>query len=257
MKTIRIYIIILFLLIVSCPAFSQNYNNTFYLGMGTGLSSYLGGYFGNAYAMKVLSDYTDDYYYNDYNYSYDNNTIWSPIQFDISGGVNVSENLSIELASTFIFAFDGNIDPEFVTGNNGRHDYLDRNSRSQLYAVPVSAALKIHYTDEFGSGVFFKAGPAFQYTSEEYDRIREYYNYENYYSYSSFVYLYTVSESKWLPGFTTSMGLQFQLSENTMSYTEFAYSYFNIHPNNKTALALDRAPEAQLFAFNAKVFFSF
>ena len=257
MKKVRIYIITILLFIVSLTSKAQNYNNEFYLGMGTGLSSYLGGYFGNAYAMKVLSDYSDYYYYNSYNYSYDNNTVWSPIQFDITGGVNVSENFSIELASTFIFAFDGNIDPEFVTGNNGRYDYLDRNSRSQLYAVPVSAALKFHSSDEYGSGFFLKAGPAFQYTSEEYDRVREYYSYEYYYPTSYFTYLYTVSKSEWLPGFTTSMGLQFQLSENTMSYTELAYSYFNINPNNQTALALDRAPEAQLFAFNAKVFFSF
>jgi hypothetical protein len=220
--------------------------------MGTGLSSYLGGYFGNAYSMKVLSDYSDDYYYNNYNYSYGNNTVWSPIQFDITGGVNVSENISIEVASSFIFAFDGYIDPEFVSGNTGRQDFLDRNSRSQLYAVPVSAALKFQSSDEYGSGFYLKAGPAFQYTSEEYDRVREYYSYDYYYPSSYFVYLYTVSKSEWLPGFTTAMGLQFQLSDNTMSYTELAYSYFNIDPNNQTALALDRAPEAQLFAFQCK-----
>lgn len=231
--------------------------NNFYLGMGTGISSYLGGYFGNAYSMKVLYDYYDDYYYNDYNYSYNNSTIWSPIQFDVTGGINLNENLALEFASTFIFAFDGHIDPEFVTGNNGRHDYIDRNSYSQLYAVPVSASLKFHSSDEYGSGFFIKAGPAFQYTSEEYDRLREYYYYENYYSYSSYAYLYTVSKSEWLPGFTTSLGLQFQISEYFIAYTELAYSYFNINPDNQTALALDRAPEAQLFAFNTKVFFSF
>ncbi|HMQ70604.1 MAG TPA: hypothetical protein PKC58_16630 [Ignavibacteria bacterium] len=257
MKTIGICIISYLLLIVSCPAHGQNYNNTFYFGMGTGLSSYLGGYFGNAYSMKVLSDYSDDYYFNDYNYSYDYNTVWSPVQFDLTGGVNVSENFALEFSSTFIFAFDGYIDPEFVSGSTGERDYLDRNSRSQLYAVPVSAALKFYSVDQYGSGFFLKAGPAFQYTSEEYDRVREYYSYEYYYPASYFTYLYTVSKSEWLPGFTTSLGLQFQISDNTISYTELAYSYFNIDPNNQTALALDRAPEAQLFAFNAKIFFNF
>lgn len=260
MKALRFYFISSLIIISLDTAPAQNYqNDNFYLGFGTGISSYLGGYFGKAYSMKVLYDYSDDYYYNYYDYEsdYSSTTIWSPIQFDISGGFKISENLSAEFTSTFLFAFNGLIDPEFVTGNTGNTDYIDRNSYSQLYAVPVSAALKIHYADQYGSGTFFKIGPAFQYTSEEYDRIREYYDYGKYYSYSEFVYLYTVSESRWLPGFTVSTGIMFDLSDYVSSYTELAYSYFKISGNNSTALALDRAIEAQLFSLNTKIYFSF
>ena len=41
--------------------YSTPYNN-FYVAMGTSVSSYVGGYFGNAYQLRVLSDYYDDYY---------------------------------------------------------------------------------------------------------------------------------------------------------------------------------------------------
>lgn len=258
MNAIKIYLTSALFIIFLNSAYAQNFQDgNFYFGFGTGISSYLGGYFGNAYSMKVLSDYSDDYYYNDYTSYYNTTTIWSPIQFDVTGGFNISENLSAEVSSTFLFSFNGLIDPEFKTGNNGHRDYIDRNSYSQLYSVPVSVTLNIHSVDQYGSGIFFKIGPAFQYTSEEYDRIREYYYYDKYYSYSDFVYLYTVSESKWLPGFTVSTGLQFDLSNGISSYTELAYSYFKISGNNSTALALDRAIEAQLFSLNTKIYFSF
>lgn len=234
------------------------YSDNFYIGVGTGISTYLGGYFGNAYAMKVMYDYYDDYYYNNYNYTYDNTTIWSPLQFDVTAGFRLNDYLSAEFNTTFLFSFDGLLDPQFVTGSNSRGDYIDRNGYSYLYSVPVSAALKFHSTDEYGSGFFFKAGPAFQYTSEEYDRIREYYSYDKYGSfYSGFYYLYTVSKTEWLPGFTVSTGISFQIADFTTSYTELAYSYFKINGNNRTALALDRAIEAQLFSLNTKIFFSF
>jgi len=264
LNILRTYIISALIFITSAPAQSQpDQNSNFYIGVGTGISTYLGGYFGNAYAMKVMYDYYDDYYdsyyynYNNYDYSYNNTTIWSPIQFDITAGFKLNDYLNAEFTSTFLFSFDGLIDPQFVTGTVGNRDFIDRNSYSTLYSVPVSAALKLHTTDEFGSGFFFKFGPAFQYTSEEYDRIREYYYYDKYESYSSYIYLYTVSKSEWLPGFTASTGISFQLSDYTSSYTELAYSYFKINGNNETALALDRAIEAQLFYLNTKIFFSF
>ena len=259
MKILKIHTIFVLIFFSSSVSKAQiNQESNFYIGVGTGITSYLGGYFGQAYAMKVLFDYNDDYYYNNYNYSYDNTTIWSPIQFDITAGFKLSDHLSAEFTSTFLFSFDGLVDPQFVTGSNGNRDFIDRNGYSSLYSVPVSAALKFNAVDEYGSGFFFKAGPAFQYTSEEYDRIREYYSYGKYgSSYSSFYYLYTVSKSEWLPGFTVSTGISFPLSDYTTSYTELAYSYFKINGNNETALALDRAIEAQLFSLNTKVFFSF
>lgn len=263
MKTFRIYVITLLILLCAGPSSSQtNEYNNFYIGIGTGISSYLGGYFGNAYAMKVMYDYYDDYYNsyyynNNYSYQYDNTTIWSPIQFDVTAGFKLNDYLNAEVTSTFLFSFDGLIDPEFETGTAGDRDYIDRNGYSYLYSVPVSIALKFQSYDEFGAGYFFKFGPAFQYTSEEYDRYREYYYYGKYNYYSDFVYLYTVSKTEWLPGFTASMGISFQLSEYSSSFTELAYSYFKINGNNETALALDRAIEAQLFSLNTKIFFSF
>ena len=235
-----------------------------YIGFGTALSSYLGGYFGNAYQMRVLSDpsdyyddYNDYYGYNSYG-SYDNYyTIWSPLEFDIITGYRLNDNMSLELSSTFLFHPNGRVDPQFVTGSINNRDYIDRNSISQLYAVPLSAAIKFHSSGADAEGFYLKFGPAMQYTSEEYDRIREYYYYEKYYEHSYFSYIGTVSESKWLPGFTASMGAQFSLTGYLSAYTELDYSYFKINGNNLNALALERAKEAQLFSLKTVVYLSF
>lgn len=248
------FVNILFIVtVISCSAShaQSDFNNNFYIGFGTGVSSYLGGYFGKAYSMKVLSDYDDDYYYDGYYSSYSNPTLWSPIQFDVVSG------FTAEFSSTFIFAFNGSVDPEFVTGSSGDRDYIDRNSYSQMFAMPVSATLNFHSSEEYGGGYFFKFGPAFQYTSEEYDRIREYYRYEKFNSYSSFAHLNTVSKTKWIPGFTVSTGIQMDLGDGMSSFTELSYSYFKISGDNSTALALDRAKEAQLFALNTRIYFGF
>lgn len=245
-----------------CQSYYSN-DNVIYFGAGTSVASYWGGYFGNAYHMKAFfDDYYNDYYYN-HSYSgsyYDNQyTLWSPLVFNISSGVNVTPYLSIEANASFLFCFDGNIDPEFKTGSSGSRDYIDRNSYSNLFAIPVSALLNLHSPLESDGSVYLKFGPSFQYTNESYDRIREFYDNSKYGSYTySIGYLGTVEKSKWLPGFSASMGLEYWLGDGMTSVTELSYSYYkNTDKNNSTALAIDRAPEAQLFSLSTSFRFSF
>lgn len=262
-KTIILY----FLLSNGTLSAQYSYDNTgtVYFGMGTSISSYLGGYFGNAYQMRVLSDYYDDDYYNsssayypnDYYYDQSYYTLWSPLQFDVAMGYNLHQNISLEFSSSFIFHYNGRVDPEFVSGTIGNNNYLDRNSYSTLFAIPVSATLNFHSSPGDNSGVFIKGGPAFQYTSESYDRIREHYSYNNYYYNSYYSYLGTYSKKRWLPGFTVAVGASFGMSEGITNFTEIQYSYFNINGNNSTALALDRAKEAQLFSLTTKFYINF
>ncbi|MBL8008057.1 MAG: hypothetical protein JNJ56_11025 [Ignavibacteria bacterium] len=232
-----------------------------YVGFGTALSSYAGGYFGNAYQMRVLSGYDDDYYdYYDYNEYYyeDDYTIWSPLEVDAVLGFRLEENLSLEFASSFLFHPNGRVDPQYEYGNIGEKNYVDRNSVSSLYAVPLSASLKLHSSGYSSDGVYLKIGAAVQYTSEEYDRYRKVYFYDNEYYYNVYYqYLGTFAESKWLPGFTGSIGAQFSLSDYMSAYTELDYSYFKINGNNSNALALERASYAQLFSFKTVVYVSF
>lgn len=257
MKNILV-IPILIIFLFSEKNYSQSYDSGdgFYSGFGTSISSYWGGYFGEAYQMRVLSSYD---YYDDINYSndnYDDYSIWSPYTISFTFGKHFSDNLSVEAESDFLFHFNGRVDPQFVTAEIGDQYFQDRNSYSTLFAIPISLSLKLSMEDESG-GAFIKIGPAWQYTSEQYDRIRNYYSYEYYNSYSYDVYLYNVSKDEWLFGFKTGMGLKYYMSDFTYAVTELEYAYFNINPTNKTALALDRAPEAQLFSLSAKVFFDF
>jgi hypothetical protein len=85
LRCLRLKIISFSLLLFSNASFAQySSGQNFYIGFGTGISSYLGGYFGQANEMKVLieynDDYSDDYYYDDYFSSYNNNTFWSQIR---------------------------------------------------------------------------------------------------------------------------------------------------------------------------------
>lgn len=251
----------MFVFMNSVNIHAQYYNNgdEFYTGFGTSVSSYWGGYFGQAYQMRVLSynDYYDSYDYSGYNYgSYynDDYTIWAPITLSFTLGKHLNEFLSIEAESEFLFHFDGRVDPQFFTIDTEVRSFQDRNDYATLFAMPLSLCLKLNIEDESG-GAFLKIGPAFQYTSEQYDRVRNYYSYEGYNIYSYDVLLYNVYKSEWLFGFKTGLGLTFYMSDFTYTVTELEYAYFNINPTNKTALALDRAPEAQLFSFSAKVFF--
>lgn len=235
-------------------------NSGIYFGAGTSVSSYLGGYFGNAYAMRVLS--SGSYYYDNYNnnynsYNYNSSTIWSPFQFSAVLGKNINDFLSIEAESDFIFHFNGRVDPQFTSGTSGNRNYLDRNDYASLFAIPVSVCFKLSGGFGNGSAAYLKIGPAFQYTSESYEKIREYYSDDDHGYYSYDIYMGSVSKQQWLPGFKTGIGLEYFISDFSYMVTELEYSYFNIDRTNNTALALDSAPEAQLFSLTTKVFFQF
>lgn len=239
---------------------AQVSGSSVYFGIGTSVSSYIGGYFGNAYALRVISPdsyYYDDYYYNYGYYDYDYYELWSPLQVDLTGGVMVSDNIAIETEASFVFHYNGRLDPEFESGSNNGRAYLDRNDYAQLYAVPISLTAKLMLRGGGGFDAYIKAGPAVQYTEESHERIREYYSYEGYNEYSYDTYLRTVSKERWLSGFRIGIGTQYVLDAFLGGYTELEYSYFDIDGDNSTALALDKAPEAQLFSLKTMLFFSF
>jgi len=261
LSNLAVIIVIMFSSVHNAGAQDGYYNEgSVYFGAGTSVSSYLGGYFGEAYAMRVLapsSYYYDSYSYNYGYYDYNDYTIWSPLQFDLTAGFYISDNLAIESEASFLFHYNGRVDPQFTSGTIGERDYLDRNDYAQLYAVPVSVTAKLILTGGGGYDAYIKAGPAFQYTNERYEKIREFYSYSGYNEYSSDVYLGTVEKTRWLNGFRVGIGTQYLLSDYMSGYTELEYSYFNINGDNSTALALDKAPEAQLFSLKTMIYFTF
>ena len=262
-------LLILFLIIpLSDSVFSQDYygGEGIYFGTGTSVSSYLGGYFGQAYQLRAFtnsSDYYDDYYnynyYNTYYYDddyYDTYTLWSPVQISFFAGTYISPLVAIESQAMFLIHYDGRVDPEFSSGYINKVYHSDRNDYAFLFAVPLSVCLKLMTPNTGGSSAYIKFGPAIQYTEESYDRIRDFYDPDSYYS-SYSVLLKSYSKNEWLYGFSAGMGLEYFVSGNSKVVTEIEYSYFNINPNYQTALALDRAPEAQLFSFATKFIIGF
>jgi len=266
MKTIKKILLLIFCLYVPLNVFSQ-YNleeEGIYFGMGTSVSSYLGGYFGQAYQLRAFTDnydYYDDYYsYNSSyyydSYYYDDYTLWSPVQVSFFMGSHISPLVSIESQAMFLIHYNGRVEPEFSSGYLNKVYYSDRNDYAFLFAIPLSLCLKLKTPDTGGSSAYLKFGPAIQYTEESYDRIREFFDDKHYYS-SYSVLLKSYSKSEWLHGFSAGIGLEYSMSYNSKIITEIEYSYFNINPSYQTALALDRAPEAQLFSFATKLYFSF
>ena len=186
--------IICILILISSAncCFPQDYysGENVYFGTGTSVSSYLGGYFGQAYVLRAFTsntDYYDDYYnynyYNTYNYDsyyYDDYTFWSPVQVSFYTGTYINSNVAVEAQSVFLFHYNGRVDPEFKSGFINEIYYSDRNDYAYLFAIPLSLCLKLMTPPEGGSSAYLKLGPAMQYTYESYDRIREIYDPKEY-----------------------------------------------------------------------------
>lgn len=155
MKNIFLLYLILFSAYLFTPqnAYSQYYKeNDFYIGIGTSLSSYVGGDFGSTFAMRYWNNYNDDpYYYNNnyYNrhssyYNY-NSGMLSPLQVDLALGTNISNYFSFQIESSFIWHLNGRADPKYETGTfNDNTDYIDRYDNSTLFSIPIIASLKVY-----------------------------------------------------------------------------------------------------------------
>jgi len=252
---------IFLVMLIAVPANSQYQYGTseYYVGFGSSIASYIGGYFGQAYQLRAFTVYDDYYYdyYNDYDYYYEDYTLWSPLVADFNLGKNINENVAFEISSAFVYHYNGRVDPQITSGSINGRDYIDRNDYSVLFAIPVSALIKLQTSSGTDNGAFIKAGPAFQYTSEKYDRVREYYSY-SYESRSYYGYLGTFEKAEWLPGFTVNIGINYALFPEVSVVTELGYSYFSISgQTHRSALALDNAPEAQMISFKTLINFDF
>jgi len=104
---ISIFVLFLFQKSVSAQKIESEEENTFYLGIGLSLSSYFGGNFGDRFKISYSQDesyyYDNSYYYEEPSYSL------APVQFSLSGGMNLNKKLSLELETSFISHGKGNI----------------------------------------------------------------------------------------------------------------------------------------------------
>jgi len=135
---ILILIILFFSLNGNISAQQSGREGSVYFGIGTGLSTYVGGEFGNRYSLRItLPGYYGNEYYNGYGHNnyygygyydnyYDDYTSMYPLQADFVIGVRASKNLSVELNTGVIWHYNGVPAPEYSYGRYGGEEYSDR-----------------------------------------------------------------------------------------------------------------------------------
>ncbi|HEY5123215.1 MAG TPA: hypothetical protein VIK14_05715 [Ignavibacteria bacterium] len=265
------------LLIFSVLLFALNGNLTaqcvqtdkrFYMGIGTGISTYVGGEFGNRFQIRVSGsnynnyDYNNNYYYNRYNYNdnyYDNSSFY-PLQADFTLGIKTSEMMSVEINAGIIWHNNGNPNPVYETGTYGNYDYTDRYDYSNVLAIPIKASVKIYPLWAIKAPLYLKAGYGVQYTHEELSRVREFYDPNSYYGYYDNVYSYPIAEysdSRWLHGFSVGIGFSYRVYEQFSGDVEVTYSNFFSELKEGSPLAMNQTKNIGNISLGTKVYFGF
>lgn len=256
--------------------FSQGLNsqtcerdNIFYIGLGSGFSSFVGGDFGSRFAIRVGTSYNgnnsyysnQNYYYERYDpdYYYDDETSLYPLQFDIVFGARPSEALAFELSTGLRWHSNGHPNPEYEYGTHNGMDYTDRYDYSTLMTVPLTASIKFYPLWKMKVPVYLTAGYSFMYTSEDVERVREFYDY-NYYGYEYSLYEYPLalySSSKWLHGMKAGMGFTYNIMNNMAGDIELAYTNYWSEVRNGSPLAMFRTKNIGNISLNMRVIYGF
>jgi len=265
-----IYFLLLFFLF-SVLVYSQRYDveisndyPKFYIGIGFGLQSYIGGDFGKTYSLRFSGNdnYYDDYngYYNSYNYGYRDyeNDLISPIGFDVAAGIELNSYLSIELESSFIWHLFGRPDRQYETGFLGNEYYIDCWDDSRLYANPIFLGAKIYPFKRERIPLYLSAAFGWQYTKEAMDRVREYYDYNYYYNYYYPKYIIgSYSDSKWMTGFKTGIGASYAIFDLVITDIELRYTNFYPQKDLSSPLTMNRVPNIGNLALITKFSITF
>jgi hypothetical protein len=258
-REIIICIIIIFFAKISFTQHRGNLTGGFF-GIGTSLSSYVGGDFGSTFQLRFFNyhNYNHDYNYNNNNYN--SNSLISPIQLDLSGGVHLSSNLSIALETSFIWHFDGSPRRNYESGElNNDYYYLDRNDNSSMFAVPIFLSIKYFPFNRNIIPFYLSLGYGRQYIKESLDRIREIYTYDyGYYEYNNYEYpIASYSSSEWLSGYKLSLGGFYNLENILTGELELRFTNFIANRKNDSPLAMHNSPNIFNIALGTKVYFNF
>jgi hypothetical protein len=266
-RTQRTWIALIALILLSQISYSQIKNEPrFYIGLGTSVSTFIGGDFGSTFAARYYSDrnnYYNDYYYpgpytiNElHNYRHES---FFPLQVDLAMGVDASRFVSLQVESSFIWHLNGDTRRNYETGTMGNLDYIDRNDNSELLAIPIIASVKVFPFGRKRTSFYLTGGYGVQYMQESVERIRSVYDYNYYGNYNSASYEYPISDTKgreWIQGFKVGMGVTFRLNQYVTGDVELkATNFYQSFRDYSSSLSMYRSPDITNVALSTKIFF--
>jgi opacity protein-like surface antigen len=243
-------------------------NKDFYLGLGTKLSSYIGGDVGDRFAIRYSNAYdpfedNNGYYYNkDEQYYNDRQSnALNPLQLNLFGGVNLGNNFALELETGVLFHTAGNVeDGDVNVGFQNGVNYVEHYDNSSLLSIPLIASLKFYPLGKNSTSLYLSGGYGVQYISETLDRVRDYQLYNNY-NYQSGTYRDMIagySASSWMTGFKAGVGLSYFLFGNIANDIELSYSHFtNRNTQEGSNLAIQKTPEFGNVSLGVKMYMDF
>lgn len=258
---VSIFMLILFQKSVSAQKIEPEEEKTFFVGIGISLSSYFGGNFGERFKISYSQDesyyYDNNYYYEEPSYSI------APVQFSLTGGLNINKKLSLELETSFISHGKGNINNrDIIAGYDNGIRYTEAYDRASTLAIPILANIKFYPSDRKNSSFYISAGGGYVYMKESIERTRTFRYTSSYYGNPYYYndYKQTIgywSQGQWMPGFKVASGMNFDLFGLLNGDVEL--SYFGFVPNTSFTYPLSINSNSLIQSVNltSKFFFNF
>ncbi|HRE40566.1 MAG TPA: outer membrane beta-barrel protein [Ignavibacteria bacterium] len=258
---ISIFVLFLFQKSVSAQKIESEEENTFYLGIGLSLSSYFGGNFGDRFKISYSQDesyyYDNSYYYEEPSYSL------APVQFSLSGGMNLNKKLSLELETSFISHGKGNIkNRDIIAGYDNGIRYTEAYDRARTIAIPILANIKFYPSERKNSSLYISAGGGYVYMNESIERTKTFRYTSSYYGNPYYYndYKQTIgywSAGQWMPGIKLASGMNFDIFGLFNGDVEI--SYFSFFPTSSFTFPLSLTSDTPVQSINltSKFFFNF
>jgi opacity protein-like surface antigen len=240
----------------------------FYIGLGTKLSTYIGGEFGSRFGIRFANSYDpynerSNYYYDDeYNYYNDREThSLNPLEFNLVGGYNINEYMAMELEAGISFHTNGYLDAnQYTIGTEGTTQYVQHFDNSSMMMLPIMASFKYFPFGKSETPIFLSGGYGVQYVDESLDLVRDYNVYENYYyGYGTYrVRMDNYSASGWMNGFKVGTGTTLSLFGNLKTDIEINYlKFFNSNTDENSSLAFQKTSSFGNISLGTKIYFGF
>jgi opacity protein-like surface antigen len=250
---------------ISYSQLDEEKDSKYYIGIGTSLSTFVGGDFGKIFAIRYTTDSDNNdngYYYNKSSEYYDNSSnSLNPLQFDLVAGVNITRDFAFELETSFIWHSNGKVNPDYSFGSEGDFNYIDRYDNSTLFALPVMASLKVYPLGRDNVSFYLKGGYGIQYTQESLEKIREFYTTYNYgYYFRTETYEFPIAEysaNRLLHGFKAAAGFSYNLFGTLAGDIELRYTNFFINENKAGPLSMSTTPVIGNIALGTIVYLNY